>query len=279
MARQTVADRAELHPTGVRRVLDSLAEAGVVEIIGSGRNQAVHLRIEHPLARPLRQLFHEEREGYDRVAAAVRNAVAAMSRQVDAIWLEHSTGRLAGVVHLGVLASPEVVDGVTRELEERLAPLSENLAVHFVGHGYTAVDVDMLGDEQAERLSSVTLLHGWIPIRWRREGGGPIRSHRELDERARRLAAAVAERLPSDPGIIRRALAWLDQRLETAGGRETPALRQWRNTLANLSVAQIQKILTEDSERARELRQSLPFAEVLTAAERRTLFNPSVPND
>ena len=273
MGRQTVAERAELHPTGVRRLLDALADLGIVDVIGSGRNQAVHLRNEHPLAVPLRHLFNEEREGFERVAASVRNAVAAMSKPVEAVWLEYPAGRFGGVVHLGVLAAPDMVDSVTRDLEERLSPLAENLALHFVTHGYTPVDVGMVTDEQAKRLSDVTLLHGWIPFRWREEGGGPIRSHRELDERSRRLASAIAERLPSDPEIIRRALEWLDQRLKSAGGREAPALKQWRNVLTRLSVAQIQRVLTEDSERGRELRQSLPFAEALSTQERRSLLS------
>jgi hypothetical protein len=84
---------------------------------------------------------------------------------------------------------------------------------------------------------------------------------------------AVAERLPNDPTIIDRALGWIHARLESASEREAPALEEWNNLLTRLSIPQIQKLLTEDTERARELRQSLPFAEVLTAHERRSLVS------
>jgi hypothetical protein len=272
MSRKAVALRAELHPTGVRRTLDSLAELGLVAIVGTGRGQAVVLRDEHPMAMSIRQLFREEREGFERVVAAVRNAVAAMSKPIEAVWLENPEKRTPGLVDLGVLAAPDAVDAATDELEERLSPLGESLAVHVVAHGYTDLDPEMLHGDEQERLKDVTLLYGWIPLRWRREGGGPIRSHTELDERARRLASAIANRLPSDPTIVQRSLEWIEERIAVAGARDVSALEQWQKILTRLSTSQIQKILLEDSERARELRQSLPFAEVLSPQERRLLM-------
>lgn len=273
LARTVVAERAELHPTGVRRILDALAGSGLVDVIGSGRNQAVRLRDEHPMAGPLRQLYREEREVFERVSSAVRNAVATLSKPIDAVWLESPEARSSGIVDLGVLAPPDVVDHAARELTDRLSPLAENLALHFAAHGYTQVDAGLLPEEEQERLRNVTLLYGWIPLQWRREGGGPIRSHRELDDRARRIATPVAERLSNDPSIIDRALEWIDDRLESAGEREAPALEEWRSLLTRLSIPQIQKLLMEDTERARELRQSLPFAEALPARERRSLIS------
>jgi len=272
MARKAVAVRAELHPTGVRRTLDSLAESGLVATVGTGRGQAVLLRDEHPMAMSIRQLFREEREAFERLIAAVRNAIAAMSKPVEAVWLENPEKRTPGIADVGVLAAPAAVDAVTNELEERLSDIGETLAVHFTIHGYTTLDPEMLNQEQRERLEDVTLLYGWIPLRWRQEGGGPIRAHTELDERARRLASAIATRLPSDPTIIERAIEWIDERLSLTSGRDAPALEQWRRILSRLSTSQIQKILLEDSERARELRQSLPFAEVLSPQERRLLM-------
>lgn len=272
LARQVVAERAELHPTGVRRTLDALAESGLVEIIGSGRNQSVLLRGDHPMALALRHLYREEREAFERVAAAVRNAVTAMSKRVDAVWLENPTARSSGIVELGVLAASDVVDSVTNDLADALSPLAGSLSMHFVPHGYTDADVKLLPEEEAERLRNVTLLYGWIPLRWRDKGGGPILSHRDLDERARRIAAVIADYLPKDPTIIDRALGYIEARLERASGREAHALKEWRNLLTHLSVGQIQKILTEDSEHARELRQSLPFAEALTPQERQALM-------
>lgn len=273
LARTVVAQRAELHPTGVRRILDALAESGLVDVVGSGRNQSVRLREEHPMTAPLRHLYREEREVFERVSAAVRNAVATLSKPIDAVWLENPDARSSGIVDLGVLAPSDVVDQAARDLAYQLSPLAENLALHFVSHGYTEADAGLLPEEEQERLQNVTLLYGWIPLQWRKEGGGPIRSHRELDDRARRIATAVAERLPNDPSIVERAVGWIDDRLESASDREAPALKEWRDLLTRLSVPQIQKLLKEDTERARELRQSLPFAEALPNHERRSLVS------
>lgn len=198
--------------------------------------------------------------------------MATLSKPIDAVWLENPEGRSSGIVDLGVPALSDVVDQAARDLANQLSPLAENLALHFVSHGYTEVDAALLPEEEQDRLRNVTLLYGWIPLQWRKEGGGPIRSHRELDDRARRIAMAVAERLPNDPSIVERAVEWIDDRLASAGEREAPALEEWRSLLTRLFIPQIQKLLQEDTERARELRQSLPFAEALPAHERRSLF-------
>ena len=57
IARSRVAQRALLNPSGVHRILDRLADTGLVEIFGSGRNVAVQLRQQHPLSKPLQALF------------------------------------------------------------------------------------------------------------------------------------------------------------------------------------------------------------------------------
>jgi len=272
MGRSAVARRAELHPTGVRRILDGLADEGLVDSIGSGRNQAVFLRDEHPLAAPLRNLFREERSLYERTVTALRNAVAAVGKPIDALWIEGPSSSAAGIIDVGIFGGPDLVDSAARDLEERLSSLGEHLTVHFAVHAYTDIDAELAVDEDEDRFSDVTLVHGWIPLRWRTEGGGPIRSHADLDERARRLASAIADRLPNEPAIIDRAVEWIDQRLSEATGREVPALEEWRRILTRLSLAQIRKLLVEDSERARELRQSLPFAEALSNRERRSLL-------
>lgn len=115
-------------------------------------------------------------------------------------------------------------------------------------------------------------MFGWIPAVWRADKGGPITSHRQVDDIARRLAEAIADLLPTDPSLIDRALEWIDQRLEEASRREAHDLREWRRILSRLSVPQIRAFLTEDSERADRLRQSLPFVEVLSRSERAELI-------
>jgi len=274
MGRTRVARRAELNPSGVRRTLDQLAALGVVETIGSGRNQAVRLRDAHPLSGPLRSLFSAERALFERALDDIRQALMAKGLPVTAVWIESPKARSPGTVDLGILADPQTLEASLATIQGLLAPIEESLRTHFVLHGYTDADRFAAGD-QLRRLEDVTLLHGWIPVEWRGTEGGPITSHRNLDRRGRRLAEAIAALLPNDPSLIERAKDWIDRRLESADNRESHQLGEWRRVLSILSVRQIQALLTEDTERADRLRQSLPFLNVLSTGERAELVKKS----
>jgi hypothetical protein len=110
-----------------------------------------------------------------------------------------------------------------------------------------------------KRDKPVNLVWGWLPFAWQQEGGGPLPSHGDLDERAQRLAARVAKRIAEDPALIDRAVEWIDQRARIAPDPSKRALDEWRSVLTTLSSRQIEALLVEESERADRLRQSLPF--------------------
>lgn len=274
IGRTTVARRAELDPSGVRRTLDGLAEMGLVEAIGSGRNQSVRLRDRHPLSSAIRSLFEAERSAFQRFVTAAREAFNEIDFPARAVWLENPEARAPGTVHVGVLSESGTVDRAREVVRTHLEEVEQELATHFVVHAYTDADCLAMGEE-AERLRELTLLHGWLPQEWHASAGGPVQSHRTLDERAQRLAMAIAEELPKDPSIIDRTMRWIDGRSEDAGAREARNLEEWRRILEELSIQQIQALLREDSERANRMRQSLPFTKVLTPAERERLLTES----
>lgn len=277
IARTTVARRAELNPSGVRRTLDRLGELGVVEAIGSGRNQSVRIREKHPLSEAIRSLFRTERKTYDRFREAVRDAVDRPDFPARAVWLESPEARPPGTVHLGMLVSPDGVGEATNALQSALEEAEQELATHFVVHAYTEADRLALTEDEEERLESVTLLFGWLPQEWRAQAGGPVASHQLLDERARRLAEEIADLLPNDPSLLDRAADWIDDRLEEVSPQEAKDLREWRRILGELSIQQIQALLREESERANRLRQSLPFVGILSAETRRRLLEETGP--
>lgn len=271
MGRTRVARRALLNASGVRRTLDGLAEAGIVAIIGSGRNRSVRLRQRHPLAGPLRSLFQAEQKSFERIVDAAREALAEEELPVTAVWIESPSVRSPGIVDIGVLAAPSVLETAVASVDRYFQMLEEEQALHFVVHGYTDADRSAPGD-QRERLERITLLYGWVPFEWRAEEGGPIATHRQADQVALRVAEAISEMLPTDPSLVDRALEWIDGRLATASEREAHELREWRRILSRLSVPQIQAFLTEESERADRLRQSLPFVGALSRTERAELL-------
>ena len=270
MGRSEVARKAELYPTGVRQVIEKLADLGLVDCVGSGRNKVVSLRDRHPLAGPLRSLFNDERKLYSDIIRTARNAFSHQTLPVKAVWIENHAVRSPGMIDIGILGPLTGINSVVQLVEEELRRIEHDTASHFVIHGYTDADLHTASTEQIRRLEQVTLLYGWIPLRWTMQGGGPIRTHQDLRERARQVSTRLARLLSSDPSLIGRAIDWIDKRQNSASVHEQHALAEWRSMLTELSTKQVQSFLMEKSERADRLRQSLPFVEVLTDIERRS---------
>jgi hypothetical protein len=92
-----------------------------------------------------------------------------------------------------------------------------------------------------------------------------VRSHEWIDRRSLALHEAVAAKLEADPellGIARTNLArWLER--ERAG-----ALLEWAALLDQRPLREIVALLRSPDERSTRLRQSSPFAGVLTREER-----------
>jgi hypothetical protein len=85
-----------------------------------------------------------------------------------------------------------------------------------------------------------------------------VNAHRLAEERSLALHRAIADKLASDPEILesarRRVRSWLDS------GDVAPYYAQaWIEVLSG-SLAEIREFLSEETERARSLRQVTPFA-------------------
>lgn len=96
------------------------------------------------------------------------------------------------------------------------------------------------------------------------------RHHDWIDERSRALDEAVVEKLHQDPSLVRRAWENLD-RWEIQRGPH-PVFEEWRSILRELHGEDLYRFLTEDSEHANRLRQSSPFAGILSQEERIAVF-------
>jgi len=99
----------------------------------------------------------------------------------------------------------------------------------------------------------------------------PVESdHRRVDERSLAMHRLVARKLLADPALMDRARDNLRRWQESDGGPK-PALAEWERILQG-PADQVADFLAERSERAIRLRQSSPFAGVLTEAERRAIY-------
>lgn len=92
--------------------------------------------------------------------------------------------------------------------------------------------------------------------------------HRRLDQRSLALHLAVAERIGRDSTIIDRALRNLARWETSAPG---PWIPEWRILLQG-PRNELLEFMVERSERADRLRQSSPFAGVLSPLERRRIY-------
>ena len=97
-----------------------------------------------------------------------------------------------------------------------------------------------------------------------------MRSHEWIERRSLGLHQAVADKLAADPALLELARANLE-RWSARGG--CAALREWKRILATVSLPDLLALLRSPSEEAARLRQSSPFAGVLTPAERQAILD------
>lgn len=98
----------------------------------------------------------------------------------------------------------------------------------------------------------------------------PYSDHRRLDARSLVLHALIAHKLARDPRLLDRARRNLD-RWRAARGVEPAALAEWRAILKR-PWREVAALLVDPGEDATRLRQSSPFTGVLTATERRRIY-------
>lgn len=94
--------------------------------------------------------------------------------------------------------------------------------------------------------------------------------HRRLEQRSLALHRLVARKVIATPGLLTIARENLS-RWRAAGDAASPALAEW-DAILDGSIESIVALLVSRSERAIRLRQSSPFAGILTEAERKAIY-------
>ena len=96
-----------------------------------------------------------------------------------------------------------------------------------------------------------------------------MRSHERIDQRSLALHEAVAARLEAQPQLLEVARANLERWL---AAKPAAALREWQRLLDSLPLTQLLQLLRSPEEAAVRLRQSSPFAGILSPAERQAIL-------
>lgn len=94
-----------------------------------------------------------------------------------------------------------------------------------------------------------------------------MRTHQEIDERSLAIHRLVAERIRQNPALFDKAKETLARWRKTVCVSSQPYLYEWE-LLMNQGIEACLVVAVEESERATALRQSSPFAGILSNQDR-----------
>ena len=94
-----------------------------------------------------------------------------------------------------------------------------------------------------------------------------VSKHQQIDLRSLAMDQSTAQKLLANPALLERAVATLDRWLKTCSPRVRPVLMEWQ-ALLKQPLPEVISVLLSTDPRATRLRQSSPFAGLLTASER-----------
>ena len=98
--------------------------------------------------------------------------------------------------------------------------------------------------------------------------------HQVVDQRSLELSRKVAEKLRANPDLISLGLKNIDGYISSPNSSHSgrQSLMEWKAILEESSLEETIRTLTEESEEGQRLRQSNPFAGILSEEERMTIF-------
>lgn len=274
-----LADRAKLNRAATYRALDRLVETGIVEYDGSGGSRRCRVRTAHPLAGALKDLFRAEADRFREIEKGIRAALEALVPPPISGWIEgpvaRGDDRFGTPLVVGVLDTPQHREEHAEALRDRLVPLEREADVTIEVRARTRADFDALTEAEREALVGAVPVFG-VPVAAfvapdRAGRARTPRTHGDLDAQGLAYASAIAERLPTEPELIDRALEWVRARLADASTGEARELREWERILGSSTPVRLRRFLLDAGERATRLRQSNPFLAILTEEERAAL--------
>lgn len=98
-----------------------------------------------------------------------------------------------------------------------------------------------------------------------------MKDHGLIDQRSLAFDRLTARKLAADPALLGRARQTVDRWLASCSSRVRPVLLEWRGIL-DRPVSEVIKVMLDESPDGARLRQSSPFAGVLSPAERTAIL-------
>ena len=266
-----LAELAELQARGMKRVVDTLEDAGIVESVGRGSRKSYRIRAQVPFVNALQTLFVQERERAKNVLGELHNIVQSYGSTARAAWIEGpvATGedRMGDAMVLVVLASDSDDEALRRNLRARLNDIQVRFDVPVELRVVHQADLEALSPEdramldQARSVAGPPPRHFLDPLPDTPARSGETRSHAGRDAQLLDRAHTVADQIARDPSVIGRAKRWIEERRTVASPGEQVELQEWYDILTTMSPGRVRRLLTQTGERGTRLRQSMPFVE------------------
>ncbi len=291
LSQTELAKRAGVHLRGLPMILEGLEAAGLVGYAGRGRTRQVQLYPQHPLHQALSQLFQVEVNRWNAIQNGLREIVQRYGSSFVSAWIEgpvaSGTERFSDPVAVGILAEATLSLGIREDLQKQFNGLQSSHHVVIAAQYYQRADLARFDSAKRAELEKAVLLYGPAPLDLSpkfhlaseegRLASIAMRPRTPSDiERPREIAERIAAKLTHDPELIVRARDFVDRRFPLADQTERLSLLEWKGILDSLTPGQVAAVLREDSARAEALRQSLPFVDVLSDAERAEVFGSHV---
>ncbi|NND65776.1 MAG: hypothetical protein HKM24_07410 [Gammaproteobacteria bacterium] len=118
-------------------------------------------------------------------------------------------------------------------------------------------------------MAGLKQVRQWVPAIKSARG---YSDHCLLDARSLALHCKIAQKISQDPTLINQAKANLERWAQRYPNAQPKYFSQWKNIL-NRSWEDVAAFITSLSEEATQLRQSSPFAGILTTKERKKIYD------
>ena len=254
---------------GAHKALNRLLKSGIIVRVGGGRRHQYELRRSDALVEALLELFQSEKNRYEALISAIKEAVEKVVPYPHSAWIQEFPSEFGDQMIIGLLHETKHLANYSHLLRKKLHQIERDFDLTIEVNGYTKADLPNL------EADKVTPLYGFLPFpdKHSRDTYPALATHEEKDQRMLELSRRLAEAIEHDTSLVRRAKEHVQRMLKKDHGLATKDIEEWRDILESYSIRRLSRFLTATSERANRLRQSNPIFAILNSDERRRILN------
>ena len=277
LSHSELAERTGVSLPGIHKVVPRMTKTGIIQFTGSGKQQQIGIRQEHPLTEIIKELFKEEKEYFKSLIKSLKETIEDLELKPKSAWIfgkvAQGSEEYGDPIRIALLGEVKTIDDITDQFRDLLieSSIEKKFDVTIDIKGLTLADIESKPGINADKI---ILLWGPDPQHYlvgsKDERKGK-RTHRELDKQSLIDSKAWTELIKTHPEIIQRTIRYLEERIPQISSGEQKELKEWKYILESMSFQRLKKFLESDSERSTRLRQSLPFWPVLKDSERARL--------